>query len=303
MNDRSAAPAAEGRVVVGVDGSEPSLRALDRAAEEAGRRGVTLELVHSAGWPRRSRVPVTEADTERIRVAAAAVLDEAGQRALGQAPGLRVVAQVHTEALAPDVLVKASRSAALTVVGTRGHGGFAGLLIGSVSLRVATHCEGPLLVVGDSREGGGADRGTVLVGMHTEADEPALRFGFEEATRRGSSLRVLHAWSQPRVPGRLQLPPDEARQAHAAASKQVREMVDPVSKEHPGVEVSADEQGGSPAATLIEASRAADVLVIAVHRRQHRRQHRPLGLQLGSVAHAVLHHAHCPVVLVPTRGS
>ncbi|WP_314174150.1 universal stress protein [Streptomyces winkii] len=299
MNDRSAAHGAEGRVVVGVDGSEPSLRALDMAAEEAGRRGATLEMVYSAGWPRRSRVPVTEADTERFRVAGAAILDDAGQRAHEHVPGLRIMAQVHTESLAADVLVKATRTAALTVVGTRGYGGFAGLLVGSVSLRTATHCEGPLLVVGDSRIGGGPQRGTVLAGVHTEADEPALRFAFEEAARRGSSLRVLHAWSQPRMPGRLQLPRNEAQRAGAAASEQLREMVDPVSKKHPGVEVSAEEQGGSPAATLIEASRAADVIVIAVHRRQPRR----LGLQLGPVAHAVLHHAHCPVVLVPTEVS
>ncbi|NLU73051.1 universal stress protein [Streptomyces sp. HNM0575] len=296
MNDPSAAPAAEGRVVVGVDGSEPSLRALDMAAEEAGRRGATLELVYSAGWPRRSRVPVTAADTERMRVAGAAVLDDAGQRAHEHVPGLRIVAQVHTEALADDVLVKASRTAALTVVGTRGHGGFAGLLVGSVSLRVATHCQGPLLVVGDSRKSGATERGSVLVGMHTQSDEPALRFGFEESARRDASLRVLHVWNQPRMPGRLQVPPNEAKKARTAAAEQVNKLVDPVAKDHPGVEVSAEEQGGSPAASLIEASRAADVLVTAVHRRRPRR----LGLQLGPVAHAVLHHAHCPVVLVPT---
>lgn len=294
MNDRSAAPAAEGRVVVGVDGSESSLRALDMAAEEAGRRNTTLEMVCSAGWPRRSRVPVTEADTDRMRVAAAAVLDEAGQRAHERVPGLRVVAQVDTESLAADSLVKASRTAALTVVGTRGHGGFTGLLVGSVGLRVATHCEGPVLVVGDSREKGGAERGSVLVGLHNDADEPALRFGFEEAARRGASLRVLHAWNQARMPGRLQLPPSEARKAGEAARKQVHEIVDPIAGEHPGVKVSAEEKGGSPAATLIEASRSADLAVVAVHRRQRR-----LGLQLGAVAHAVLHHAHCPVVITP----
>lgn len=299
MNDRSAAAAAEGRVVVGVDGSESSLRALDMAAEEAGRRGATLEILYSAGWPRRSRVPVTESDTERMRSAGGAILDEAGQRAHEHVPGLRVVAQVHTEALAADVLVKATRTAALTVVGTRGHGGFAGLLIGSVSLRVATHCEGPLLVVGESRGRGDSGHGSVLVGMHTEADRPALRFGFEEAVRRASSLRVLHAWNQPRMPGRLQLPPNEARKARTAASDLLRETVDPLSKDYPGVEVSAEEKSGSPAAVLIEASRSADVTTIAVHRRQPRR----LGLQLGPVAHAVLHHAHSPVVLLPTRVS
>ncbi|WP_181766050.1 universal stress protein [Streptomyces albidus (ex Kaewkla and Franco 2022)] len=296
MNDRSTAPADEARVVVGIDGSEPSLRALDMAAEEAGRRGLALEMVYSAGWPKRSRVPVTESDLERIRVAAAAVLDEAGQRAQAVVPGLRTVPSVHTEALAADALVRASRTAPLTVVGTRGHGGFSGLLVGSVSLRAAAHSEGPLLVVGDSRESRSADHGTVLVGLPSDADGAAVRFGFEEAARRGASLRVLHGWTQPRMPGRLQLPPREAQQARESAAELVRGVVAPVAKDHPDVKVSADEQGGSQAATLIEASRSADVLVIAVHRRSRR-----LGLQLGPVAHAVLHHAHCPVLIVPVQ--
>lgn len=298
MNDRSTSPADEDRVVVGVDGSESSLRALDMAAEEADRRGVPLEMVYSAGWPKRSRVPVTDSDVERLRVAAAAVLDDAGQRARDTAPDVRVVPSVHTEALAADALVSASRSAALTVVGTRGHGGFSGLLVGSVSLRVAVYAESPLLVVGESRESGGTERGTVLVGVTGEADAPAVRFGFEEAARRSASLRVLHPWSLPRMPGRLQLPPSEAEQSRTAAAELVRGIVAPHREAHPDVRVSAEEQGGSPpATTLIEASRAADVLVFAVHRRQRRR----LGLQLGPVAHAVLHHARCPVLLVPVR--
>ncbi|GGO43411.1 universal stress protein [Streptomyces daqingensis] len=296
MSDRSTAPADEARVVVGVDGSEPSLRALDMAAEEADRRGAALEMLYSASWPRRSRVPVTESDLDRIRVAAAVVLDDAGQRAQQRVPGLRTIPRIHTESLPADALVASSRTAALTVVGTRGHGGFSGLLVGSVSLRVAVHAQGPLLVVGDSREKETAERGSVLVGLNSEADEPAVRFGFEEAARRGASLRVLHAWSLPRMPGRLQLPPREAEQAREAASELVRGAVHRLSGEHPGVSVSADEKGGSPPATLIEASRTADVMIVAVHRSTRRR----LGLQLGPVAHAVLHHAHCPVVTVPT---
>ncbi|HWM35601.1 MAG TPA: universal stress protein [Streptomyces sp.] len=297
MNDRSKAAADPTRVVVGVDGSEPSLRALDMAAEEAESRGAALEMIYSEGWPKRSRVPVTESDIERMRVAAAAVLDDAGQRAQARVPGLRVIPSVHTETLAADALVAASRSAALTVVGTRGHGGFSGLLVGSVSLRVAVHSQGPLLVVGDSREGGGTKRGSVLVGLHSEKDEAAVRFGFEEAARRDASLRVLHAWAQPRMPGRLQLPPKEAEEAREAAAELVEGAVTRLSGEHPQVRVTADERGGSPAATLIEASRTADVLVLAVRRSLRRR----LGLQLGPVAHAVLHHAHCPVVIVPTQ--
>lgn len=294
MNDRSAASAGEPRVVVGVDGSEPSLRALDVAAEEAGRRGAELELIYAAAWPRRSAVPVTPSDEERIQLDAAVVVDSAGERARERVPGLPVVGSVLTESLAADALVRATRTAAVTVVGTRGHGGFTGLLVGSVSLRVASHCQGPLLVVGGSGRDGG--RGTVLAGLHTEADEPAVRFGFEEAARRGSALRVLHAWYQPRIPGRFHLPPREAAAARTSASELVRKTVAPISTDHPGVRVSAEELSGSPAGTLIEASRAADVVVLAVHRRQEPR----LGLHLGSVAHALLHHAYCPVLLVPT---
>jgi nucleotide-binding universal stress UspA family protein len=299
MNQSAPAPADQARVVVGIDGSEPSLRAVDMAAEEAERRGTTVEMVYSAGWPKRSRVPVTESDVERIRSAASTVLDDAGKRAKKLVPGLSVVPTVDTETLAADALVRASRTAALTVVGTRGHGGFAGLLVGSVSLRVAVYSEGPLLVVGESRKDKGPDLGTVLVALTGESDKPAVRFGFEEAARRDASLRVLHAWSKPRMPGRLQLPPHEAEQARTAASELVTGVVAPFSEERPDVPVTADDQGGSPAATLIEASRSADVLVLAVHRSQRRR----LGLQLGPVAHSVLHYARCPVLLVPVPAS
>ena len=304
MTDSSPAPAAgaqapvasredTGPVVVGVDGSASSMRALDMAAEEAGHRGVTLEIVYSATWPRRSRVPVTDADLDRIRVAGATLVDEAAQRAVGMVPGLNVVTEVHTEALAADVLVKASRTASLTVVGTRGHGGFAGLLVGSVGLRVATHCAGPLLVVGESREHGPTGRGSVLVGAHTDRDEATLRYGFEVHGRQGLAAQG----SPPRMPGKLQLPRHEAEKGRDQALQQAHRLVDPVAKRYSGVEVVVEEQSGSPAAALIEASRAADLTVIAVRRRQHRR----LGLQLGTVAHAVLHHAHSPVVLLPVR--
>ena len=61
-----------------------------------------------------------------------------------------------------------------------------------------------------------------------ESDTEAVRFGFEEAARRGAELRVLHAWSKPRMPGRLQLPPHEAQQASTAASELVAEAVLPL---------------------------------------------------------------------------
>ncbi|MBR7673662.1 universal stress protein [Streptomyces daliensis] len=297
MTDQSAVPTAKGRVVVGVDGSGASLRALDRAADEAERRGAELEILCGGLWPRRAAVPVTQSDTERFLKAAAEIVDEAVQRVAERAPGLRVVPSTPVETPAADALVRASRTAALTVVGTRGRGGFAGLLLGSVSLRVAAHCEGPLMVVRADTPDGTAPRGTTMVGLGSEADKEALRFGFEEATRRESTLRVLHVWPSPRMPGRLQLPPREVEEQRAAALAVVREAVAPFRERYPQVRVKEEEQTGAPAGPLIEASRAADVLVLSTHARQRRR----LGLQLGPAAHAVLHHAHCPVVLVPAQ--
>ena len=328
MSDETADRVGEtkGRVVVGVDGSEESLRALDLAVCEAVRRGTELETLYAAGWPRRSPVPVTAEDVERIRTAGAELVDAADQRARSREPELRTVPSVHTDSGAAEALVRAGRDAALTVVGARGHGGFTGLLVGSVALRVAAHCQGPVLVAGGSPrpprerheprgqrahpERGHRERGhrdeddsaaaaaaPTLVGLTAggEEDDAALRFGFAEAVRRGSPLRVLHAWTVPRLPGGLRLPEERYAAAREAAAHRVRDAVAPYREGHPEIAVSAEEQGGGPAASLVEASRAAGVLVLAAHR-----ERRPgLGLRLGPVAHAVVHHAHCPVVLVP----
>ncbi|MCW2873417.1 universal stress protein [Actinacidiphila oryziradicis] len=173
------------RVVVGVDGSIISVRALDRAAEEAALRGAALEIVYA--------VPdLDEAEP---------VLASALSRVRDRYPGLTVT----TAPVAADpaqALAFRSRDAALTVVGTRGRwgsprafsygGGFAGLLLGSVSVRLAAHTHGPLLVVrGEPATGPGG----VLLGIESDADIDAAAYAFEEAARRGAPLRILHAWT------------------------------------------------------------------------------------------------------------
>lgn len=297
MNDQSTVPPATGRVVVGVDGSEHSLRALDRAADEASRRGAELEIVCGRTPVGRGPTPETQADRERVLKAAQQVVEAVAERARDRVPDLGIV-RSPTDEPAVDALVRASRDAILTVVGTRGHGGFAGLLLGSVSLRLAAHCASPLMVVRgeggkEQPESGPRD---ALVALKSEAGAEALRFGFEEAVRRGTGLRVLHAWMFQQIPSiALQLPPREDTAERDAARALVRDAVAPLTGEYPDVRVSAEELRKSPATALIEASRTAGVLILNV-----RRAHGRLGLQLGPVTHAALHHAHCPVVLVPS---
>ncbi|MBA0052322.1 universal stress protein [Streptomyces sp. AJS327] len=291
-------PAQSGRshVVVGVDGSDHSMRAVDRAADEADRWGCDLEVLCAGGSPRIAPGPVTAADIEYVLTSAQEVADAAAQRARDRVPGLRAVPRALAEPAAA-ALVRASGNARLTVLGTRGHGGFAGLLLGSVSLRLAAHCQGPLMIVRGDEPDPEAELLPPLVALKAESDAAAVRFGFEEAQRRRSELRVLYAWSHPLVPAiALRLPPRTTAQDHEAAAALVREAVEPLRGDYPDVPVTERELlSDSPAPALIEASRGAGVIVLGVHR-----GHRRLALQLGPVAHAILHHAHCPVVVVPS---
>ncbi|GAA2634489.1 universal stress protein [Streptomyces axinellae] len=293
------APASE-RVVVGVDGSPHSLRALDRAADEAGRRGVELEVLCGAVPPRRSVVPETDSDRERMRHAGHEVAEAAAERARARVPGILVTASGVSEP-APDALVRASHTAALTVVGTRGHGGFRGLLLGSVSLRLAAHAAGPLLVVrGEERETEGTP-GETIVGLKWSGATEPVGFAFEEAARDGSAVRVVHAWTHPVLPALgMKRPPKErerereSAQAGKSAETFVREAVAPFQERHPEVRTVPEQHRGPAAEHLIELSAQAGLIVLGV-----RREHRRLGLQVGPVVNAVLQHARCSVALVP----
>ncbi|WUD78201.1 universal stress protein [Streptomyces sp. NBC_00510] len=289
-----------GDVVVGFDGSDPAVRALDVAAAEAHRRDTALRIVLGLPWPDPGEVGFgLDADRERARgEAARTVLDVAAARMEDRHPGLSVALEQAAEPAA-SALVRLGRTAALTVVGTRGRGGFAGLLLGSVSLRVAAHTAGPLMVVRgeDTAARRGLLHDKVLLGLEDESDAEAALFAFEEAGRRSARLRVLHTWTHPHIS--LGEWPVSRGQDLASQARQHKELarfaVSKVAERFPDVAVRVDSVPGHAAAALVEASRAADVLVVGAHRRETR----PLGLHLGPVTHAVLHHAHCPVVLVP----
>ncbi len=133
------------RIVVGVDGSAPSLGALSWAAAEADATGAVLEAVTTWQWPTGYGWPLPfpegfdpSADAERALEAALAPV-RAGR------PTLEIVTRV-VEGHPAEVLVDASRGAALLVVGNRGHGAFAGMLLGSVSEHCAAHAHCPVVV-------------------------------------------------------------------------------------------------------------------------------------------------------------
>ena len=136
---RGRAPA-ERRIVVGVDGSDASTRALEWAADEAMRAGATLE-VHTAYGP--GGVLTTPATTER---AMRRLVDQSVGLVRQVTPEVDVVGITHEESPV-NALIEASRGADLLVVGSRGRGGFTGLLLGSVSQQCAVHAHCPVVIV------------------------------------------------------------------------------------------------------------------------------------------------------------
>jgi nucleotide-binding universal stress UspA family protein len=136
-------------IVVGTDGSDGSLHAVRVAADEARRRGGSLEVICAWHPGVAGSLPAFGVGTpvaETLDELTAALRDTLVAEGLGPDGDVPVVASVVT-GHAAEVLVDASRNAALIVVGTRGRGGFAGLVLGSVSHQVAAHAHCPVMVV------------------------------------------------------------------------------------------------------------------------------------------------------------
>ncbi|MFJ9908818.1 universal stress protein [Streptomyces sp. NPDC101152] len=171
---------------------------------------------------------------------------------------------------------------------------------GSVSLRVAARCGSPLLVVRGERAPGEPQHGTVLVGVADDTDASAALFAFEVAQRRGAQVWVLHVAAVPQPSGSLPAPPTARLEAElktqlGSEDAVPRMAISALREKFPEVGVRIDTVWSGAARALVEASRAADLVVITARHRHGRR----LGLQVGSFTHALLHGAHCPVVLAP----
>lgn len=133
-------------IVVGVDGSPSSKAALEWAAEEAKLRSLPLEIILTWEYPANFGWMPTWPENLDFEGDSRKFLDEFIDSVLGHEARFGITASV-LEGRAADVLVKRSEHASLIVVGSRGHGGFAGLLIGSVSAHLAAHSRCPVLIV------------------------------------------------------------------------------------------------------------------------------------------------------------
>ena len=288
-------------IVAGTDGSEESLAAVEWAAVEAVRRRVPLRIVHvldQRPGPASARGQLMGHDlASRLRHdlphRARSALVRASRRAAEAAPGVDLGAAA-VFGRADQVLTAMTERAPLLAIGSRGAGGFPGLRLGSVALYLATRARCPVVVTA-------ADSRPVFDEIVVGADDSnhaaaALEFGFGEADVRGARLTAMHAWADPAA-GWPENNDDwvlSVGQLNEGAAALLSEQVAPWRHKYPEVVVTESTVHGHPGRVLSMASRRADLIVVG-----GRRGVAEAVPGLGPVSYAMLHHAHCPVALIP----
>jgi nucleotide-binding universal stress UspA family protein len=294
-------------VAAGLDGSPESRAAAEWAAREAELRGLPLKVVHV--WE-----PVPEPMAEAPLLGGEThqhwserIPRETAQGLERRHPGVEVTAEQRTGPAA-EALTASAEGAELLVLGSRGLGGLTGFLVGSVGRSVIAHTRTPVVVVrageeaADEHEGDAAGRSSartpfkpVVVGFDTRGtDDTVLAFAFDEAARRGTSVRVVHGWDLPPYYAYgLAADPEFDRDVAREQAALLADALRPWRQKYPAVDITEDSGTGGASTRLIEASREASLVVVG-----RRVRHSPFGIHIGSVTHAVLHHAKAPVAVV-----
>ncbi|MEV8593720.1 universal stress protein [Streptomyces sp. NPDC052012] len=293
-------------VIAAVDGSDDSLRALEWALDAAHRREAPLRVVHVRQYPMWAQPEVLAAAPPEP--AQSLVLDQVREHLAGRG-ALPPVDYTALDGAPGAVLAELGATAQLVVLGSRGRGGFASLLLGSNSQAVARDAECPVVVVprpgkevhGDYPAASGP---RVVVGLHADSpDETTLGFAFAEAAMRGARLDVVAAYPWPlqtwMLPGEMPGPQvDQEAIAHETLAL-AEGFVAPHRKVHPEVSAEVRVPAGDAAGHLVAASRDTELVVVGRHRRRLLAPAR----MMGSVTQAVLLHAGCPVAVVPPAPS
>lgn len=286
-------------VIAGVDGSDSSLCAVRWAAREASRRGTGLRLVHACEIP--TGYPPGLVDPNALRNA----LEGQGRQWLARAReaaehtaadvGIDTVLEVGSPVPA---LARKSRDASVLVLGSRGLGGFTGLLVGSTSVELSSHAWCPVVVVRGHDDQAPPTDGPVVVGIDgTELSEDALEFAFTEASAHGADLIAVHAWTD------LVLESAVAAAAVALdvtplaqeAEETLAERLAGGQQKYPEVRVNREVVRDHPTHALLRFADNAQLVVVGSRGRGGFR-----GLLLGSTSQHLLRHAPCPVAVVRT---
>ncbi|WP_246257834.1 universal stress protein [Amycolatopsis anabasis] len=288
------------QIVVGIDGSSSAVDAALWAAAEAERHRAGLRLVHAFVVPRQIYPEFVVLESE-VRSGMKAQGEQWLRAAVDAVAEAQPEVRVETELAEGDairILLRESVKARLMVLGSRGLGGFTGMLIGSTAVALAAHGKCPTVVV----RGQAAVSGPVLVGCDgSPASEAAVAMAFEEASVRGAPLVAVHAWTDPVAEGAwrlypLSISPSELEEDERRA---LSEQLAGWQEKYPDVKVQRIVAQGRAVRTLLKFAADAQLIVVGSRGRGGF-----AGMVLGSVSQALVYHAPCPVVVTrPSNAS
>jgi nucleotide-binding universal stress UspA family protein len=283
-------------IVIGYDGSPGSQDALRWAAAEATRQLAPLRIVEAFELVIVARPsPGHVVPLEALRTARQKGLEAVAETIRLQHPGLTVETSLVGGGAVAAVLEEAER-ARLVVLGSRGLGGWSGLMVGSVASQVSTHALCPVVVIPHDPRPHAHEGPTVVVGVDgSKASAKAIDFAFDQADAMHAQVVAVHAWTSPFLTydeGASMLQFDEQK-IQDEARLLVAESVAGAAADHPDVRWTTELVSGSPAQALARRSASADLIVVGSRGRGGF-----TGLLLGSVGQSVLHHAQCPIAIV-----
>ncbi|MCH6160813.1 universal stress protein [Streptomyces marispadix] len=326
-------------VTVGLDGTRESLAAVDWAAREALLRGITLRIIQVRETGAYPYSPIADDEVERewAQTITGEALDDLNSRMPDLSVTVDMVAGRPAHVLADasadtDLLVLGSRGLGTVlgfIVGSTALPTVAHTVCPVVLVRARprTHREERSETAGpgaghepygpdesyepherETGEPGDQDHphlypasetpgGDIVLGLDLgrPCDE-LIAFAFDMAARRSAQLRVLHAWDLPPTYGMrpLPVPPAMTNELLAAQNQALTATLRPWQDAQPDVKVQAEAVIGQPSRLLVEAAAQASMLIVGRRNRRSR-----LGTHVGTVAHAVMHHARTPVAVVP----
>lgn len=281
-------------VVVGVDGSPTALHAVRWAALEAERRAVPLRLLHVSHLvPVRHPRQVAPPPDYRAAVLEQGRhwLNEAADVARTTVPGIALSTDLRDGVVA-EVLVGESATAELVVLGSRGLGGFSGLLVGSVAVALSAHAHCPVVVL----HGPIPESGPVVVGVDgSPLSDAAVAFAFETASGLGAELVAVHTWLDVAVAEAWMALPWtlDWTQVQADEERLLEERLAPWRAKYPDVAVRPAVERDRPDRALLKHAAGARLVVLG-----SRGRGALTGMGLGSVSQSLLHHAEGPVAVV-----
>lgn len=280
-------------VVVGVDGSEQSDRAVRYAVDEARRRGVGITLVNAVHEtaPMAAMLPLYS--VEAFSEVGRRLVEDAERLVLDLDPDLDVGTSVRGGSRV-GILVDAGEHASVIVLGHRSRSLAGRVLSSSTTTGVAARAHCPVVCVPDSWAPGG-ERGHIVVGVdESDASHDAMRYAFEEARRRRSKLTVLHAWRLPTAYDDIGYSQVALDDWLATAREEMAKTLAPFEETYPDVELEVELRHEFAGPALVAATQTADLIIVG--RRGHGS---PLGIYLGSLARMLIREGKCPVEITP----